>query len=265
MVQQIGGHSAPAAEGIPPPGRVIYDDFATPEVDTERWGIAEFRAPDGSLAASTDANARVTTGDGSLKVHIHPFTRFHDEVPILNNPKQLYVSKRRFETPPGAVATFETDLAVTTCGQIPWNLRDAFGTINLLDFSTGMVLDFAASNDTVFVVYERLVLPGVTTPGDYFCHRVALEVDTAPGQKHHVAIRYDRDASHADWFADGKHVYWAEVPVPVEGFNLGMGLFSSREIHKFSRQEREHGQGATGEWGPWIVSTEPREAARSTT
>jgi hypothetical protein len=234
--------------------QVVYDDFTQPELDTERWTIAQFRAPDGGMSECRDRNTVVTTGDGFLQASIRPFTRFHDEVPILNNPKLLYVSTRRFETPPGSVVQFETQMAITTYGQIPWNLRDAFGTINLIDLNTGMVLDFAASNDTFFVVYERLLLPNVTTVGDYFCHRVVLEVDTAPDQLHHLAIRYDRDANHAEWFVAGRRVYSADPPVPLEGVMLGMGLFSSREIHKFSRAEREHGQGASGRWGPWRVT-----------
>lgn len=256
-MQRLEEAGADAASGVNPAERLVYDDFTSPEVHPDRWVVAEFRAPDGSMSAATDRNAQVTTGNGRLRVHVNPFTRFHDEVPILNNPKQLFVSKQRIATPPGSVVTFETDLAVTTYGQIPWNLRDAFGTINLIDFSSGMVLDFAQSNDTFFVVYERLVL-GSATKEDYFCHRVVLEVDTQPGQRHHVAIRYDRDRNHADWYADGKRVYWAALPVAVDGFNLGMGLFSSREIHKYPRAEREHGQGATGQWGPWIVTTERR-------
>ena len=235
---------------------LVYEDFTSSELDPERWSVAAFRGPDGDLSPCMDRNAVIRIGNGRLQASIRPFTRFHDSVPILNNPKLLYLSTRRFETPPGSVTRFETDLAVTTYDQIPWNLRDAFGTINLIDLSTGMVLDFAASNDTFFVVYERLVLPGVTTQEDYFCHRVVLEVDTQPGQSHHVAIQYDRDRNRADWFVDGKHVYWADPPVPIEGVVLGMGLFSSREIHRFSRAEREHGQGATGEWGPWRVSSQ---------
>ena len=240
--------------------RLVYDDFTSPQVDPARWELAAFRAPDGSLAQCVDRNAVITTGDGALTVDIQPFSRFHDQVPILNNPKLLYQSTRRFPTPAGSVVQFETDLAVTTYGQIPWNLRDAFGTINLLDYTTGMVLDFAASNDTFFVVYERLLLPDVTTPADYFAHRVVLEIDTAPGMAHHVAIRYERDTNHAEWLVDGKRMYWAEVPVPIEGFALGMGLFSSREIHKFTRAEREHGQGATGRWMPWTITTSMRSS-----
>jgi hypothetical protein len=235
--------------------RVVYDDFRSPDLDPARWAIAEMRQADGSPYRYADPNARVTTGQGSLELTINPFSRWHDSVQTLNNPKQLYISTRRFETPPGSVVDFETDMAITTYGQIPYSLRDAFGTMNLLDFRSGMVLDFAATNDTSYVVYERLHIPGVTTKEEYFAHRIVLEVEARPGLEHHLMIRYDRDRNSAEWFADGERVYWAEVPVPVEGFNLGMGLFSSREIGRYSRAEREHGQGATGRWGPWLVTT----------
>ena len=239
--------------------RVVYDDFAAPHLDESRWGIAEMRRADGGSYPYADPNARVRTGDGRLELAIHPFTRFHDTVQVLNNPKQLYISRRRFATPPGTVVEFATRMAVTTSGQIPWNLRDAFGTLNLLDFSSGVVLDFAATNDTVYAICERLLIPGVTTEEERYSHRVVLEVEAGPGREHAYAIRYDRDRAWADWFVDGQRLYWATIPVPIAGFNLGMGLFSSREIERYSRAEREHGQGATGRWGPWTVTTWAQE------
>jgi hypothetical protein len=235
--------------------QVVYDDFRAPELDAGRWSIAQMRQADGPPYPYEDPNARVRTGDGRLELTINPFSRWHDEVQTLNNPKQLYLSTRRFPTEPGTVVEFETSMAITTFNQIPWNLRDAFGTINLIDFQSGMVLDFAATNDTVYIVYERLHIPGVTTKEQYFAHRIVLEIETAAGQEHRFMIRYDRDANRAEWFANGERVYSAEVPVAVEGFNLAMGLFSSREIDRFSRAERAHGQGATGRWGPWTVTS----------
>src|SRR4051794_5337413 len=92
----------------------VYDDFTAPELHPERWNVAAFRGPDGELSPCMDRNAVITTGDGALHATIRPFSRFHDAAPILNNPKLLYLSTRRFETPPGSITTFETDLAITT-------------------------------------------------------------------------------------------------------------------------------------------------------
>lgn len=249
----LHGHLGGTAEGTGIAEPTVYDDFTSPDLDSQRWQTARV-SHDGTDHVYEDPNAEVTTGDGELEVSILPFSAFHDQVQVLNNPKQLYTSTERITTPPGSVTTFTTSMAIETQEQIPWNLRDAFGTVNLLDFTTGMVLDFAATNDTVYVVYERLLLPGVTTPEEYFAHRVVVEVPTTPGQRHDLAICYDRDEARATWWADGELVYWAATPVPVEGFHLGMGLFSSLDIDEFTRQQREHGQGAVGRWGPWTVT-----------
>jgi hypothetical protein len=48
------------------------------------------------------------------------------------------------------------------------DLRDAFGTFNLLDFQSGVVLDFAVTNELVYIVFERLLIPGITSQDQYF-------------------------------------------------------------------------------------------------
>lgn len=251
----VRGHLGAAERGTAVRGSETYDALTAAVLRSDRWTIAQMRDEHGVTHPYADPNAQVQTGDGWFEVTIDPFTRFHDTVQVLNNPKQLYMSTQRIATPPGTEVCFETDMAVETFRQTPYDLRDSFGTINLLDFTTGMVLDFAATNDTVFVVYERLLIPGVTTEEEYFAHRVVLEVEAGPGLKHHYGIVYRRDISQAEWYVDGKRVYWATTPVPVEGFNLGMGLFSSRAIDRYRREEREHGQGARGRWAPWRITT----------
>lgn len=250
----LRGHLGGTSEGTRIDGEQVYDDFSAAELDPDRWELAAVEHEAGRYVY-TDDNAQVRTGDGKLSIEIQPFSAFHDAVQVLNNPKQLYMSSERLTTPPGSVTTFATSMSITTQGQVPFDLRDAFGTINLLDFTTGMVLDFAATNDTLFVVYERLLLPGITTPEEYFAHRVVLEVATGPGVEHELAIVYDRPTGQARWYVDDQLEYWADTPVEIEGFRLGMGLFSSRDITEWSREEREHGQGAVGRWGPWKVSS----------
>jgi hypothetical protein len=226
---------------------VLYDEFTSPSLD-EKWLAGEMRDPDGAVHRYLDPNAKISTGEGAVEVLINPFSRFHDTIPILNNPKALFLSRQEFATPPRSTSLFAADMGIETYHALPGDLRDAFGTFNVLDFKTGVVLDFAATNELVFIVFERLLVPGVTTAGQYFTYRIALEVDTRPGQVHHYAIGYDRAWSRAEWFLDGSKVYEATVPTEVDAFNLAFGLFSSRDIHRYSRSEREHGQGARGWW-----------------
>lgn len=213
---------------------------------------------DGSVHPYRDRNARVRTGDGRFELTIAPFTRFHDTDPRRNNAKQMYRSVRPFPVPPGGELAFDVVMGVRTYGQIPHDLLDAFGTVNLFDPDTGVVLNAAATNDTVYAVVERLVLPGVTRPEDHYIHRIVLDVPTEPGQEHRYRITYRAETRTVQWYVDGRLVYWAGLPVPVAGFHAGMALFSARDLTRYTRAEREHGQGATGSWRPWYVSTAVR-------
>lgn len=211
-------------------------------------------AADGERHQYRDRNAQVQTGDGRLELTVNPFTRFHDTDPRQNNAKQMYQSVRRFSVPAAGVLTFEVGMGVRTYGQIPRDLLDAYGTVNLFDLQTGVVLNAAATDDTVYAVVERLAIPGVSEPHEHYVHRVVLPVPTEPGLEHRYAITYRAQTSQAEFYVDGQLAYWARLPVPVEGFHAGMGLFSARDLTRYSRAEREHGQGATGRWGPWQIA-----------
>ena len=231
-----------------------YDDFTGDDLDG-RWAVMTVPGAGGERHAYQDANAEVRTGDGHLELTVHPFSRFHDTDPRQNNAKQFYRSAERFDVPAGGRLTVEVDMAVRTYGQIPYDLLDAFGTVNVFDLETGVVFNLAATNDTVYAVVERLPVPGVTRPEEHYVHRVVLQTPTGPGLEHRYAISYAASGT-AVWSVDGQRVYWAQLPVPVKGFHVGMALFSARDLGRYGRAEREHGQGATGRWGPWQISTD---------
>ncbi|GGX22387.1 hypothetical protein GCM10010297_49440 [Streptomyces malachitofuscus] len=249
-----GMMSLPQTESVPRTEAWTYDDFTSPELDPARWTIMSITGADGARHEYRDRNARVSTGDGRLELTVNPFTRFHDSDPRQNNAKQMYRSARRFAVPRSGVLTFEVEMGVRTYGQVPHDLLDAFGTVNVFDLETGVVLNAAATNDTVYAVIERLALPGVAEPHEHFIHRVVLDVPTEPGQRHRYSVGYRAGTSEAEFHVDGRLAYWARLPVPVTGFHAGMALFSARDLSRYTRAEREHGQGATGRWGPWRVT-----------
>jgi hypothetical protein len=243
---------------VPEMAMWTYDDFTGEELDPARWRILTVRGVDGEQHAYQDRNARWRTGDGRFELTIDPFSRFHDTDPKQNNAKQMYQSVQRFTVPAAGQLRLEVGMAVRTYGQIPYDLLDAFGTMNVFDLETGVVFNFAVTNDTVYAVVERLPIPGVSRPEERYVHRVVLEVPTEPGREHHFAIAYEAETSEAAWYVDGERAYWARIPVPVKGFHVGMGLFSARDLTRYSHAEREHGQGASGWWGPWRIATSVR-------
>jgi hypothetical protein len=235
-----------------------YDDFTSRQLDPARWRIMAIVGADGETHQYQDRNAQVRCGDRRLELTVNPFTRFHDTDPRQNNAKQMYRSVRRFAVPAAGRLTFEVEMGVRTYGQIPCDLLDAFATVNLFDLETGVVLNAAATNDTVYAVVERLVLPGLTRPDEHYIHRVVLEVPTEPGREHGYAITYRAETSEVEFHVDGRLAYWTRLPVPVTGFTAGMALFSARDLARYTRAQREHGQGATGWWGPWRITTSVR-------
>ncbi|MGX1133797.1 hypothetical protein RKD49_005987 [Streptomyces glaucescens] len=243
---------------VPSTDAWTYDDFTSGELDPARWAVMSIEGADGERHEYRDRNARVRTGDGRLRLTVHPFSRFHDSDPRQNNAKQMYRSVRRFPVPATGPLVFEVDMEVRTFGQIPYDLLDAYGTVNLFDLETGVVLNTAATNDTLYAVVERLALPGVARPEEHYIHRVVLDAPTEPGQRHRYAIAYEPGTQQARWYVDGRLLYWARLPVPVTGFTAGMALFSARDLTRYPRAEREHGQGATGSWGPWRITTSVR-------
>ncbi|MFI9561156.1 DUF6081 family protein [Nonomuraea endophytica] len=217
--------------------------------------------PGGERYVYQDENAQVRTGDGHVEITVNPFTRFHDTNPAQNNAKQMYRSVQRIPVPAGGAVTFEVDMAIRTFDQIPYNLLDAFGTMNVFDMESGVVLNLAATNDTVYALVERRGIPGGPLPHVHYHHRVVLETPTEPGSEHTYAITYRAEDSEAIWHVDGQVAYQARIPVPVTGFHIGMALFSARDLTCYTREEREHGQGATGRWGPWRITTSGRESS----
>lgn len=232
----------------------VYDDFTGSELDPARWAVLTVPGDNGERYAYQDRNAVVRAGDGHFEVTVNPFTRFHDTDRRQNHAKQMYRSLQRFPVPQDGQLTVEVDMAVRTYGQIPHDLLDAFGSVAVFDLETGIVFNLSATNDTVYVVSERLPVPGVTEPQEHYIHRVMLETPTEPGLRHRYAVTYRAGAQEAVWHVDGAPAYWARIPVPVKGFHVGMALFSARDLHRYSRKEREHGQGATGRWGPWRIT-----------
>ncbi|MBF9134454.1 PE-PGRS family protein [Plantactinospora sp. S1510] len=218
-------------------------------LDEHRWRVVEVPDGRGGTHRYRDRNARVRVADGRLYATVNPFTRFHDSDPRQNNAKLLYLSTERVATPGHGVVVCEAEMAVLTHGQIPFDLVDAYGTLNVVDFRTGMVLNCAATNDTVYLVVERLPVGG----GQGFRYRVVLDVPTTPGQPHRYAVGYRRDRREAVIHVDGALVYRTRTPVAVHGFQLGVGIFSARDLDRYPRHEREHGQGASVRWGPWEV------------
>jgi hypothetical protein len=217
-------------------------------LDERYWRVMVVPDGSGEPVRYLDDNARVDTGRDGLCATIDPFSRFHDTDPRRNNAKLMYLSTARIPVPATGVVECSATMAVRAHRQVPFDLADAYGTLNLVDVATGMVINCAATNDTVYAIVERLPAAGHET----FRYRVVLDVDTCPGQPHHYTVVI-RDGTGLLVRVDDVGRYETCLPVAVGGLQLGVGVFSARDPNRFPRRERQRGQGATVRWGQWRV------------
>jgi len=240
-----------------------YAGYHTIITGVERtWEYGGFPLPGGSFWRYREPDATVIVEGNRMRVRVGKLTRFNDQVQILDNAKNMFFSTKRFVPPDDGEISFEWDMSARGTGTRPGDLYDGFVSVNLLDFSTGMALDFFMCNDVIATVYARLPFPGVPAPADpedavkpkYFCHFNELKVDTKPGQTHRCHISYHKGKDELRYFLDGQLVSeYTEVPSKNNWLLIALGLMTEKSIEQ-GKSVSVHGQGLTGEWGPFTIT-----------
>ena len=124
-----------------------------------------------------------------------------------------------------------------------------------------------ACNDVIATVYARLPFPRAHAPDDpenavkpkYFSDFNELPIETTPGQTHRYGISYAKEKDEARFFADGKEVgVYKEVPSKIHSLVIALGLMTEKGIEQ-GNSVSVHGQGLTGEWGPFTIRTSKNE------
>jgi hypothetical protein len=226
------------------------------------WEYGGFALPDGSFWRYREPDATVIVEGQRLRVRLAKITRFNDKIQILDNAKNMYFSTRKFAAPDDGEISFEWDMSARCTGTNAHDLYDGFVSVNLLDFSTGMALDFFACNDKIATVYARLPFPGVPAPFDaedavkpkYFSDFNELDVETNAGQTHRYRISYSRARDEVRFFVDGQDAgTYTEVPSKIDSLIIALGLMTEKTIEQ-GKSVSVHGQGLIGEWGPFTIT-----------
>ncbi|HYT34761.1 MAG TPA: DUF6081 family protein [Ktedonobacteraceae bacterium] len=226
-----------------------------------QWEYGGFALADGSFWRYREPDAVVIVEADRMRVRLGKITRCNNQVQILDNAKNMFFSTRKFVPPDDGEISFEWDMTARCTGTRPHDLYDGFISVNLLDFHSGMALDFFACNDVVATVYARLPFPGVPAPEDpenavkpkYFSDFNELPIETTPGQSHRYGISYARDKDEVRFFADGQEVgVYTEVPSKIHSLIIALGLMTEKGIEQ-GKSVSVHGQGLTGEWGPFTI------------
>ena len=238
-----------------------YESIITGENRT--WEYGGFALPDGTFWRYREPDAAVIVEGERLRVRVGKLTRSNNQVQILDNAKNMFFSTQKFVPPDDGEISFEWEMSARCTGTKAHDLYDGFVSVNLLDFTTGMALDFFACNDVIASVYARLPFPDVPAPADpenadkpkYFCHFHELPVETAPGQIHRYRISYYKGKDELSFYVDGQLVtHYSEVPSKINWLIAALGLMTEKSIEQ-GKSVSVHGQGLTGEWGPFTITT----------
>lgn len=249
---------------VPPVGReegikqFEYGGYAGLYSDDGLWEQGGFHLPDGSFWEYREPGAVSVVRDGRLRVRVPEVTRRHDYVQVLDNAKHMLYSRRRFEVPDGGRITFRFSVAAQIINADDDDLYSGFVSVNLLDFETGLALDFFTSNRLYATVYGRIPFPGVDKEPDenWFCFFGERENDKGPGEFNDYEITYDQKADLVIFRKDGAEIERREgVPVKAGGFIIALGIMTEKDLTPEGSVSCR-GQGITGEWSPFQITVE---------
>jgi hypothetical protein len=239
--------------------RAVYGDFADILKPDSKWVQAGFPTPDG-FWEYREPNALVLVQNGKLRVTAVPLTRANNDVQILDNAKHMYFSRERFEVPEQGEIGVELEIRAQVFNGTPEDLYDGFVSINLLDFNTGLAIDFFVCNEKYATVYARLPFPGVTIDGPdsgkpkVFALFKELPLPEGPQQAHRYKITYNRAEDTFRWYVNDQLVNEETgVPVKMDGFLCALGIMTEKDIRD-GQSTSLHGQGVIGEWTPLVIT-----------
>lgn len=231
---------------------IEYGGFADLLKPDTKWAIGgfpgwEFREP----------NAVAVVQNGRLRVAVAPLTRTNSAIQFFDNAKHMYYSTETFAAPPGGEISVELEIRAVKVNGVPNDFYDGFVSVNLLDFSTGLAIDFFVSNECFATVYARLPFPGARAPDDdstkYFALFKEQPLPKGEQQTHRYKITYNHGTDELFFYVEGQLVNH-EVNVPrMETFIAALGMMTEKDIVD-GKSVSCHGQGLTAEWSPLTVT-----------
>ncbi|MCG8916572.1 DUF6081 family protein [Actinokineospora sp. PR83] len=259
------------------PFRIVWDDFSDglrTEGPGAKWAHLPFgptTGRDGTITTSarglrvSSRGTNPTTGEPAFTATVaqddpggFPGTLDHVKWMVYTN-RTSSGGTLGFDTAPGYELSCETGFSGRTHGvaghpfgaRVPDAEDDprlASAALLLQDLATDVAFEFALTNKTVYVYYERL--PNSRTAlGNYASFLYAIPVARrSPGRTHRLKISYDRSCGLVRWFLEGREVFrldrighhlppaqrrhlvqdhgGVEQAVRPEQLAVGMGLFN---------------------------------------
>jgi len=219
----------------------------------ENWQVAGVPLGDGKFRLYQDQNCKLKFGENSIEIDIPQFSTSHNQVQIFDNPKQLFLTRGTHRPGSAGIVAFGCRLQGEIIKGDPNDYRDGFCAFNVLDFGTGMVFDMVTNGHNIWVIYERLLIPGLTGEKEAFTQVIPIDRRTNPHDFLNCVIAYNRANDEAYYYVDGQSVFTAQnIPVKIDSLVTGFGIITLHPIQNGTSTSCK-GQGGKGTWSDFRV------------
>jgi len=231
-----------------------FEDFSLDSFDTDRWLGREQIAPDGSLWRYEEPSAWRSVSDGTFEMGVSRFEKAHDTEQRFDNAKMAYFSAQRFELPANGILGVSATMAAEKFGGGADDFRDGVASLNVVDFESGLVLDFITTGERIGAVYERL--PSNSPQGfTYVVDAPLHSPPTTPGSWQNLTITIDSGSQRARFIVGETLIYEVNgLPVMPTSVQVGLALMTLRPLSA-TGSTSIHGQGIVGRWRDIRVGT----------
>jgi hypothetical protein len=225
----------------------LYDELRGPQLDPGCWSPMRVRRPSGDDHVPLDPEAKVTVGDGEVRVTIPRFSLADDTFQFADSAKYLVLSTKHFDVAPDRPATFAVDLAVQNIGGDPADYRRAMAAFHVFDDVSRRVFAACGTSTRVLALHEQLGLWGAAEPFYHVSESPYEDFDDDFARHRRCEITLDPGTSIATWSVDGHIVYRAEGTLIPERVCLGFGIWTMLPIRN-GRSQSLTGQGMDVRW-----------------
>ena len=226
---------------------------ANGQLKADIWQMAGIPLGDGKFWMYQDNNAIVKAANDNVDIEIPQFSAHNDQVQILDNPKQLYLTNSAYEPGQAGIIAFSCQMGAEIFKADTKDYRDGFCAFNVLDFASAMVFDIVSNGTRVWAIYERLFIPGATTEKEAFTEVIPLVYTVRPNKAVVCTVVYNRQTDKTDYYLDQKLVFTADsIPVKVDRLQTGFGIITLHPIAN-GKSVSCRGQGGRGNWSDFAV------------
>jgi hypothetical protein len=186
-----------------------FDGFEADGLD--RWSVLEMPIGDGDVHRHEDPDATVRVVGEVAEVDIPRFSLAFDGIHMLDDPKQMFVFGETLPVATEGTTRFGAEVAAESYGGCADDPRDGLATFNVVDLTSGMVFDVAASATHVWAIRERLPVPGVAAEEGftYLAESPFAQLAQDADAFHRCAIEFDPGRREVRWLVDDERIYHA--------------------------------------------------------